>query len=249
MPLCGFICDLSGEKVSFEDCISCSNDPTKPFCQATPNMLRGMCAGLQERREAGISVTTLTGCLRSGFYNISTDYYHNPSKLYPAFRGTLGHLLMELGKDPETICETRFARYLDSGVLLTGKPDLYDPRRKLLIDFKTKQKLPESPPVEYVEQMCGYRLILADGYAMDSGEHVNYEIESMGLVFLTMMEYVKMPVPIMDTDQVMDLFSTRAALVEGALRGGELPPRDTSNPTKSTLCREWCPHYQVCLAS
>ena len=156
-------------------------------------MLRGMCRdeGLQERREAGISVTSLTGCLRASYFAIRTDYWQYPSRLWPAYRGTLGHLLIERGSDPENICETRFARYLD-GVLVTGKPDEINPKRRLIIDYKTKEKFPQGVPAQYAEQLNCYRLLVADGYYFATGEHVSLEIEQLGLQFLTMSGYLKM---------------------------------------------------------
>ncbi|MHB1005011.1 MAG: hypothetical protein ACYC3S_05135 [Chloroflexota bacterium] len=85
------------------------------------------------RKDAGTSVTMLTGCLRRSYYGLTDDYYWYPSKLWPAYRGTLGHLLMENGADPANVCEVRFARDF-GGHLLTGKPDEYNPARKLVVD-------------------------------------------------------------------------------------------------------------------
>jgi hypothetical protein len=246
-----FICDLTGERVEFASCIECAEDPTKPHCHATPAMLHGMCdqIALDERKYAGISVTSLVGCLRRGYYAIATEYGQRPSKLWSAFRGTLFHKMMEKYQPKHYVTEDRFGRYLDGGVLLTGKPDEFRPNEKLLIDYKSKEVVPDQPPQEYVEQLNCYRLLMQDGWSMDTGEHVSLEADRLGIEWLTMNGYQKVPVQVMDLDLVHELFATRALLVNTALQGGALPPRNVSNPMKSTFCVNWCPSLQNCIAS
>ena len=218
------------------------------FCQATSAILRGIAGQNETRKDAGISVTNLTGCLRASFFNHTLDYHWYPSRLWPAYRGTLGHLLVERSQHPEHICERRFAREL-AGHILTGQPDEYNPRRKLLIDYKTKREFPNYPTQGYVEQLNGYALILAKGYDVKSNEEVAYEVEQLGLVFLTMDGYCKIPVPLWELNHSEDLLGERLLQLAGALSGGPLPPRLSNSPKNHPLCSAWCPHLQACLES
>jgi len=244
MTLAGFVCEVSDEKVSFEDCIQCSIE--RHPCHYSESILRGMSRQQEERKDAGISVTTCLGCLRKGYYAVATPFYQKPSRLFPAYRGTLTHLLMEQGQVEGKICEVRFAIDLD-GVTLTGKPDEYDPTRKLLVDYKTKKEMPTDVPSDYADQLNAYRLLLQEGYNLSTGEQARYDVSAMGLIFITMMEVRKFPVPIIDTKWVRESMTGRLHQIQEAMAGGELPLRQVPEPYGSVFCRDWCPHVRRCI--
>lgn len=95
-----------------------------------------------------ISVTQLTGgCKRKGFLERTEDYYVEPDKKLPTFRGTLIHSLVEMGNTKEL----KKARWLveqnmrvpittkSGSWTLSGTLDAFDRKRATLCDTKTLQ--------------------------------------------------------------------------------------------------------------
>ncbi len=253
MPLVGYLCEYDNQQVTFEDCIRCAEE--HPRCDFTSTILSGMAGN--DRAGAGISVTNLVGCLRQSYFALSQPYHQRPSKLWPAYRGTLAHDLMERSQRPGRFCEIRFARELD-GVWLTGKPDEIIPIRHTVIDYKTHEGVPNGLPDNYAEQLNGYRLILADGVVVTPNPHypeirvgdtIDLDVTKLGIVWLTMSKVRKCLVPVWDIGRAYDLFASRLALVSGAMKGGRLPERGIENPVTSPFCSGWCPHVGMCVES
>lgn len=95
-----------------------------------------------------ISVTQLVGgCKRKSYLERTEDYYIEPDKKLPTFRGTLIHSLIEMGNTKEI----KKARWLieqnmrlpittkSGSWTLSGTLDAFDSKRKTLFDTKTLQ--------------------------------------------------------------------------------------------------------------
>jgi CRISPR/Cas system-associated exonuclease Cas4 (RecB family) len=164
-----------------------------------------------------LSVTALTGCVRQAYLKTTEPYYQRPDQQYWAYRGTLGHLLAERGAGPGTIAEQRFERELrlPSGraVTITGRPDEIDPARALLIDYKTTDRAPRQPSPQHIAQLNAYRWLVAP----------SYQIDRLGIVYLTMKGVQKASVPIWPDGQVERLLAERAGALAEAYAGGGWP--------------------------
>lgn len=249
-PLRGFFCDLDGTTpVDSAECLACAAAPAPPRgrrCRFTASILGAMVQADAARLVAGISATGLTGCLRQTYLSIATDYYAHPIKLFPALRGQLFHALFERAPADGLVRERRFAREID-GVVITGQPDEIDPARGLMVDYKTRTAIPPGVPEHYVAQLNVYRWIVADGYDLATGEPVRLPVEQLGIVFITMRELTKRPVPVWDLAETEAWVRPRARAIHEALEGGPWPAPVVPNPGERALCYDWCPHYQQCL--
>lgn len=206
------------------------------------------------RRDAGISATGLTGCLRQSALTQMYGYTGQPNRLWPALRGNLFHFLPEHHHAPHLICEVRFAKpYNGAGHVVTGQMDEVDPERALLVDYKSVERFPDKKDVQvggykesWVLQTNIYRWLLDGGTRLDMGETVRIPIKTMGIVAFGMMEVRKYPVPILPDDYVEGLVREHATQIQGALDGGDWPARKY-DPYRSKLCLEWCPVREQCL--
>jgi hypothetical protein len=196
------------------------------------------------------SVTLLGGCLRQKYYDAMLPYRQYPSKGWAAYRGTLAHSLLERAADPGAIVERKLVKSLD-GVPLVGKPDEIRPLQKLIVDYKTKEKLPRGlgdlGMDKYISQLNAYRWLCAGGSDYKTGEVVDYEIDELRLAFLTMMQFRQFVVPVRSFDQVEDELMRAIMYLQVAFEGGPPPPRG-EDPRKSKLCSSWCAHGTgICL--
>jgi hypothetical protein len=263
MPCVGALCELTREPVTWKDCLGCAR--AKHLCHFTPELLCALAPDPEDRRDAGISITMLTGCLRKSYFELTRDYHQRPTCLYPASRGTAFHAWLEGYPLPDRVYETRFARdiVLPDGrvVRLSGKMDVLDPIERLIIDYKSKREdrvpvCPADVDRAYIWQLNGYRLILAEGIVvspsefgirLQAGERVEYPVDRLGLVYLTMSGPTKLPVPVLPLLEVNDYFLPRLASLDRALTLGPPPARDVPDPQGSVFCREWCPFQAECL--
>jgi len=164
-----------------------------------------------------LSVTALTGCVRQAFLKTTEPYHQRPDQQYWSYRGTLGHLLAERGAGPDTVAEQRFERELrlPSGRPgpITGRPDEIDPSRGLLIDYKTTDRAPKLPSPLHIAQLNVYRWLVAP----------EYQIERLGIVYLTMKGVRKASVPVWPEGQVERFLQERAGALADAYAGGDWP--------------------------
>lgn len=150
MPLKGFRCPVGGEAPGRDNKIQyCINKCTKP-CVA-PHVLAGMLAEEKHNPHKGklISVTMLTGgCKRKTSLERNVDYYIEPDKKLPTFRGTLVHSLVELGKTRDIkkagwLIEHHMelpVRTPSGEWTLSGTVDSVDVPHKTIFDVKTLQE-------------------------------------------------------------------------------------------------------------
>ncbi|HNT26439.1 MAG TPA: PD-(D/E)XK nuclease family protein [Anaerolineales bacterium] len=166
MPYTGFICEVTGERVTPDHCLSCARNGA-PGCEiGSPAIIAGILRhqrppdfALNAAQAArpdldlrwGRSVTELLGCARKAWLMATEQWFEKPSKLYWAYRGTLFHSEAELyaGMDALAVSETRlmwFVKQAGKVVGLSGQPDLllYDETLGgwKIIDYKTIKQVP-----------------------------------------------------------------------------------------------------------
>ncbi len=242
MPQRGFHCIVDFEDVSFDACIGCAS--TLGRCQLTASLLRGMADQARDRNASAeqaptpippLSVTSLVGCVRQTYLKATEPYFQRPDQQYWAYRGTLGHQLVERGAGPDVIAEQRFERALrlPSGqtVTITGQPDEIDTARRLLIDYKTTDRAPRVPSELHIAQLNLYRWLVAPVH----------EIDRLGIVYLTMKGVKKTSVPIWPDGQVERYVAERAGPLADAYAHGSWPELTEDR----WLCK-FCPVAVAC---
>jgi len=149
MALIGFRCPDYGESPGRANKISyCVKHCSMP-CVA-PHVLVAMLENEEKNPHKGkiISVTQLTGgCKRKSFLERTVDYYVEPDKKLPTFRGTLVHSVVEEAKSlrlkrAKWILEEHLELPVSTksgSWTLSGTLDAYDPGRKTIYDIKTLQ--------------------------------------------------------------------------------------------------------------
>ena len=251
MPLARFRCEVEHEPVEFGECLSCSRAVSPPRgrrCQFTYPLLRALAQNDNGREGIVLSATGLVGCTRQTALELLVDYTAYPHQLYPRLRGTLMHAGIEAqqGDDEDIIAERRFQRSAIPEVVLTGQPDEIDLRRRLIVDYKTVKELPRRVREEHVWQLNLYRWLVQDGQDLVTGEHVAYDIQQLGIVYLAPNEVYKRRVPLLGLEQVERFVAERGSAILQALDGEGLPPR-AWDPHSHPICRGWCPVRQQCL--
>ena len=73
-------------------------------------------------RPDGFSATMLAKCARAVWLDKTAEYYSDPMSNYPAFRGTIGHSILEANPHPSAVVEHRLFRQY-RGETLSGQLD------------------------------------------------------------------------------------------------------------------------------
>lgn len=267
MPQQGFHCIVDFEDVSFDACVACAATQgrcqfTASILRGMADQSRARDEGRVARSQADgkresvgvglappeepsdegaaipkLSVTALVGCVRQAYLKATEPYYQRPDHQYWAYRGTLGHVLVERGAGEQIVAERRFDRdlILPNGrlVTITGQPDEIDPARDLLVDYKTTDRAPRTLSPMHIAQLNVYRWLVAP----------EYQIAKLGIVYLTMRETKKVAVPIWPDGQVERFLAERAGPLAEAYLGGAWPELTED----AWLCR-YCPVAAICEA-
>ena len=255
----GIKCPVDHAEITDESCLACRASGCARVvrdCGLTYEMLAGM-TDQRGRATAHVSATMLTSsCPRRTYLERSTDYYADPEKLFPAWRGTMGHLMTEAYPQPGAIYEQRFETkiLLPSGkeLLITGQIDKLDIQGRHIEDFKTKAdakllKLRE-PEEAHIWQLNIYRWLVYTGWPQKKvaglvpNVAAEIEVHSLKLVYWSMTGTKPLIAPIYDLEEVEAYVIARA----DALQNLPSVPGDL-DPYKSVLCRDWCPVRQACL--
>lgn len=277
MPLARIRCVVDHQETTPAACVACASALTAPKgrrCQFTASILRGMYDG-SGREDAGVSASALTGCTRQTVLQALYPYTGAPERMWPAYRGTLGHDLVQRHPDPRCTVEVRYRRRYGPHPTewLTGKMDEVDPPMGLVRDYKTGSKPPDPDEVrlggwkaDWVWQLNCYRWILADGERADTGEPIKLDVSRLGIVYLHADAVHKYSVPVLPLDQIERFVRERAPAIQYALDrkrdydGIEDPqarelamdgvpwPTRAYDPDRSKLCLEWCPVRDLCLS-
>jgi hypothetical protein len=129
-------------------------------------LLKAMVDSIQDRGEY-ISVTSILHCLRGDFLKRTEPHYTTVEKLYPMFRGTLFHALLEANAPANAHVEEKRLR-THKGIELGGTFDstlVFRDRvtkRFVIQDWKTTDNLPkyDSPYSSHIIQVNLYRWLL-----------------------------------------------------------------------------------------
>jgi len=173
MPLIGFVSN-DGKSDQPEGNGHCSFDYALQLCRDGDDdsfpypypLLKGIIESVQQRGEY-ISVTSILHCLRGEFLKRTEPYYSTVEAMYPMFRGTLFHGLMEANPHPDGLVEIKTIRKY-KGIEIGGTYDSLivrkDPVTKkfVLQDWKTTDNLPryDTPYSSHIIQVNLYRWLL-----------------------------------------------------------------------------------------
>jgi hypothetical protein len=151
-----------------------------------------------EHRGDMISPSVLGKCPRSLVLERTTDFYHDPTKLYHAVRGLLIHAFLERVQIEGTIKEQRIYKTLTAPnggrtFVLSGKFDYVNLIERTLEDYKSIQEkgvhfiFNDGAKEDHIWQQNIYRWLMKGGRlnAVD-GEIINYPIERIVLHYMTM---------------------------------------------------------------
>ena len=149
MPLAALVCycrSCKGEQAHDPDTVlghaARRDNPRFPY-----ELLSAMLKEVQDRGKRISATTVLSGkCLRSEVLKRTRPYTDDPAKLYASFRGTMFHGRLETNAHPEAVAEARFHKHLDGLGWFSGSPDLVDPVRGYLYDYKFTG---ENPKFDY----------------------------------------------------------------------------------------------------
>jgi len=170
VPFQGFVCEVTGERVSPNTCYVCAQRGAQTGCNFTAPIIRGISENSQDRGLSHLSVTELLGCPRKTVLRKEHDYWVRPGEAYWAFRGEIGHLAVErCAQGPDMVAEKRMEAKVD-GFTITGKPDVIYPDREHLEDYKTTKRVPGTWKI-YTCEAC--RTIIREGqWAVRRGQRL-----------------------------------------------------------------------------
>lgn len=241
MPLVGVISDdpnHEGQTFRFDEYID--GLKTGRFRSHFPiQLFVAMGANKEERKDAGVSATTLTGCAREFALAQEHEYYEKPDWYWDRFWGTVVHLGMEhyspWGPNDPVSEEVRYRKAITvevDGVELiiyvTGKSDHAHHGEELILDYKSVPlsavNLPTRPKPYHTEQVNVYAWLLWGGTDMKTGEIVHHRVTKGGIQFLDKRGASKAPVEIWPLEQTEAWIRERVPLIARWQRTGELPP-------------------------
>ncbi len=129
----------------------------------TPEMLEGM---FRHFERDYMSPTMLGDCPREVVLKRHLDYWVPLEYAWPAYRGTIGHAIMESSKnEPDAILEKRLTcefvlKPTGETWIIKGTPDKVLPSQKLLVDYKTLDKTVITAKKSWTPQLSAYRWML-----------------------------------------------------------------------------------------
>jgi hypothetical protein len=172
MPVIGFIsADGTSDQpegqghCSFEFALQLAKDRHEAFPYPYP-LLKGIVDAVQNRGDY-ISATSVLHCLRADYLKRKENYYSTVESMYPSFRGTLFHGLLEKNAPDNARIEEKVKRTY-KGIEIGGTfdsllcfPDA-DEKKYIIQDWKTTENLPkyDSPYSSHLVQVNLYRWLL-----------------------------------------------------------------------------------------
>lgn len=241
MSQVGWLCVFSGEKKTFEECITCSKSPQ--HCEFTPEMLVLMRKNMWGKRKNPNrpSVTQLTkDCLRQIVIQDRNDYWVSPRKNWYAFRGTLIHQVLEGSMPSDGWKEVYYSRELELSdgrtIRIASKVDKVLLDKLLIRDYKTTRRLPTKKTGAYGKhelQLNIYRWIWWPIFHADK----------LRLQYIDMTGTKQVKVPLMDIEEVEEFLKQRALAYAIALESPDVPPKEYNS--KNWECR-YCDVQDIC---
>lgn len=190
------------------------------------------------RANAGLSVTTVLNCARKAELEKEFPFYVTPATMGARFQGDMWHTAMEQWiDDPDAIVERRYGITID-GVEITGQSDLVIRSTGLAADHKTTSKPLWCEPGDtycesrrikdlpdyYINQLGFYRLLIEDGYFLDTREPTGVTIKKMVVWYFNPTNGSRVfDVPLLDKEYSYDLLRQHLAPIVAARERGERP--------------------------
>jgi hypothetical protein len=124
----------------------------------------------------------------------------------------------EMVADDNVLAEARIERHFKLGkrkIRITGKPDKVYKKEGIIIDYKSKYRIPTKPDPMHEAQLNIYAWLLADGKIIDGefkGQPVQIEIVRGGMLYMSWNtdpegQFLKLGYPIWDQKKI-DAFLT-----------------------------------------
>lgn len=236
MPIAGVICGYDKSFQPFQHCIDCHERFAERNCHAPVELLKIMRDNKKKRSGAGWSASTLTGCPRAAAMLEVYDYYEPLISGWNKARGEWWHSVLESDPDPApgVFKERRIYRTIEidgEDVTLTGRPDTVYTLQGVLMDGKSKEKLPKKPDPAHEAQFNVYVWLLADGFFHDTGEPVKIKIVRGGMHYVTWRTkeidaFLKMAYPIWELEDTKAFVIERLAPLVVWRKTGNLPRCD-----------------------
>jgi len=235
LPIIGFKCAYDGSDVLFKDCKKCAYSFDNP-CNFTYPLIEGMID--REGREPGISTSTIAGCAREMALLMRNDVFIEPP--YWAFRGTLGHLLIEKYGRPDTWIEKELKWKKPDGTLITSTPDLVVPDKGKIIEYKTAKKVPR-----YQYPYKGHTIQLnIQRYMLHMTEGI--EAEDLEVQYLDMGETKRCKAKLWAYYEIENYMNPRIEVLKKVLNETYMPPTLTSKDVMFFKCNGYCAVEEIC---
>lgn len=124
MPQAGWRDPANGQEKTFEEWLEEAR--THGEALGLPyEVLLGISRQLDKSdRPEGFSATMLSKCARAVWLDKEVDYFPEPQENYAAFRGTIGHAILEGNQHPGALAERRIFR-MYRGEILSGQLDTH----------------------------------------------------------------------------------------------------------------------------
>lgn len=246
----GWVDPSTGERIEFREALDIAREYGE-WAGYPYEVLLGMYKNLSKVRPAEITVTTLLHCARKVHLERESEYFTDPAKNFPAYRGTIIHSMMEESKTPEAVVEQRYSREFE-GTLISGGVDWYKLKhtngRTLLRDFKSTNELPKynTPYTSHRQQVNLYRWLLQLDPDLTDMEIVYLSMEGVKIIPLSAGGETrngrKKPNHVWTDEQVEDFLRERIALLK---RDEPLPYRLVPDEDL-WMCAEYCELRDLC---
>lgn len=171
-------CMVTGETLSWEDCLTCAKTGQNT-CGWDYPLLRAI-KKHQEGYRTGYHVSEIKACLRKGWYTRNSETGAKfPSESAYTFLGTMTHQILEEGSDHNIWTEIPVQMPFN-GVELLGRVDAYSYPLKRVVDLKTTRRIiPNKLPYsDHEDQVRIYSLML---------RHMGLPVESAAIQYIDLM--------------------------------------------------------------
>jgi hypothetical protein len=235
VAIVGIVCPWDNSYQDFDTCIHAHDNFCERNCHAPVELLHVLKGNNHSRRGAGWSATTLTSCPRAVALLEVYDYYEPLVSGWNKTRGEWWHQVLDSVEAPEgVIKEQRIYRYIDINgkpVRLTGKPDKVYTLQGVLLDGKSKEKLPKVLDPNHEAQFNVYVYLVADGKLVEGDVPIQVKITKGGMHYVTWRTkpdqiFLKMRYPIWPLEQTEDFIRRRLTPLVQWRETGDLPKCD-----------------------
>ncbi len=272
MPMDCFKCEVDGEWVSFQDCLSCADQRLLRIDQSGkarhcqfPRTYIAACIPNNSREHAGISATMVSSeCPRQAMLERHCDFAAKPSQSQPSVKGTGLHDYFSRFVADGVLSEVRLGKVMPrSGRKITGQIDVYlrvpanavTPEHGRIEDykFKAEKALFTKAPLNYEAQQNIYRWMLVTGCCtVPDGEIIPPQEDITELVLYTSnhKDWGEVYCDIWPLERVEQFIEDKLDAFEGVnATNARFVPRGYMYPDRKTICTDYCHFYDRCVAT